>query len=136
MLLPGVKPSDILTNKEAGIRNLGAFDINSIDIQGEKLKDVIARPFKLPTTSITANLPHPVISILRRLIRFYPKVNNDKCIRCGACIKACPKKIIKLTDNGILINNRGCISCFCCQETCPNAAISVNKTVLARLLGL
>jgi formate hydrogenlyase subunit 6/NADH:ubiquinone oxidoreductase subunit I len=59
-----------------------------------------------------------------------------KCIRCGRCVKVCPKQCIRLKKVGIKIDYSKCIACFCCQETCPAAAIGVKKSLLAKLIGL
>ncbi|HAN21544.1 MAG: ferredoxin [Clostridiales bacterium GWF2_36_10] len=69
-------------------------------------------------------------------------VNPDKCVACGACIKACPKKIISLlpqkktalvlcanTDKGAVtrkICTAGCIACKLCAKVCEFDAISFN----------
>lgn len=136
-LLMRIKPHEILTNREAEKRGLGRADLSSIEILGEKLEDVIDKPFLLPATSYARKrIPRPIINIAKKLIRFYPKVNYKNCILCGACIKGCPAKVINIRNNRIVINYSGCISCFCCQEFCPNAAISAKRSLVARLLRL
>ena len=132
----GLKPYDILTNKEAAQRRLGTTDINSIQILGEKLEDVIGEPIQLPPALLQRNIPRPIIKIAKKLIRFYPKVNHNNCNRCGACIKACPEKIIGMKNGRIIISYSSCISCFCCQEACPNRAISIKRNLIANLLRL
>ena len=132
----GLKPYDILTNKEAAQRRLGTTDINSIQILGEKLEDVIGEPIQLPPALLQRNIPRPIIKIAKKLIRFYPKVNHNNCNRCGVCIKACPEKIIGMKNGRIIISYSSCISCFCCQEACPNRAISIKRNLIANLLRL
>ncbi|MDD5155758.1 MAG: DUF362 domain-containing protein [Candidatus Omnitrophica bacterium] len=132
----GLEPCDILTTKEAARRGLGVADIKSIQVLGEPLENVIERDFELPRASLTRRLPRPVTDVIRRLIRFYPKVEHGNCIRCGSCIKACPKKVISMKKERISIDYSGCISCFCCQEICPASAIKVKKGAFARLIGL
>jgi len=135
-LIMGLKPYDILTNKEAAQRGLGIADINSIQILGEKLENIIGGPFKLPTTSIKKKIPRPIIHIAKRLIRFFPKVNHHNCTQCGACIQACPTKVMSMKNNRIVINYSRCIFCFCCQEVCPSTAINIEKSLIAKLLKL
>jgi len=135
-LIMGLKPFDILTTKEASSRNLGVADINNIAIFGEKLKDVIEEPFKLPSTSLRSKIPRPIIDVAKEFIRFYPKVDYNNCTLCAACMEICPQKIISIKSGRIVIDYSGCISCFCCQEACPNAAIKVKKSVLAKMIGL
>jgi len=135
-LIMGLEPFDILTTKEAAGRGLGIADINAIEIRGEKLEDIIADKFLLPTTSIKRNIPRPVINLARKLIKYYPCVEHDNCVRCPACIQACPNKAISLKNNRIVFDYSRCISCFCCQEACPASAIKVKKSVLAKIMGL
>ncbi len=134
-LIMGLEPFDILTTKEAVTRGLGVADINSIEILGERLEDVIAEPFQLPTTSMVKKIPRPIIEIAKNLIRFYPKVDHLNCTRCGVCIEACPNKIVSMKSNYIVIDYSKCISCFCCQEACPGSAIKVKKSIFAKMIG-
>lgn len=60
-----------------------------------------------------------------------PVVIDSKCIRCGACVTACPVegKAISLDENFPLnaptFDYKKCIRCYCCQEICPEGAIVV-----------
>ncbi len=73
-----------------------------------------------------------------------PEVDADKCTACGACVKACPKKVIELRkkfpknravyvscvshDKGAAVMKAckaGCIGCGKCAKTCPFGAIMV-----------
>lgn len=72
-------------------------------------------------------------------------VDYDKCKACGACVTACPKKIIKLipfdathwvgcmsVDKGAVTRKYcdvGCIACKLCEKKCEAAAIKVNDMV-------
>ncbi len=135
-LIMGINPLDVPITKEAAARGLGVSDINSISIVGEKLKDVIGDPFRLPSTSLVRKIPRPIIEFVKKFIRYYPRVRHDKCIRCSACVEACPGKVISLKNNRIVINYAGCIACFCCQEVCPSAAIEIKKSILTKAIGL
>lgn len=136
-LIMGLEPQDILTNKEAGRRGLGVTDIKSIEISGEKLEDITGRPFKLPVTSmLNSRIPRPIINIAKKLITYYPCVEDDNCVKCAACIEICPERSISIKGEKIAFDYSKCISCFCCQENCPNAAIKIRKSLLARIIGL
>jgi len=135
-VIMGIKPHDVLSTKEAAMRGLGISDLNGIEIVGEDLNSVIGRPFLLPVALFTRKLPKPLVNIAKKFIKYYPHPLHKVCIKCGACIKTCPKKVISMKRGRIAIDYRGCISCFCCQEICPVAALEIRRSFVARLAGL
>jgi RnfABCDGE-type electron transport complex B subunit len=77
-----------------------------------------------------------------------PEVDEEKCTACGACIKACPKKVIELRNKGVkgrrvfvsCVNkdkggvarkacSAACIGCGKCQKVCPFGAIKVENNL-------
>jgi uncharacterized protein (DUF362 family)/Pyruvate/2-oxoacid:ferredoxin oxidoreductase delta subunit len=136
-LIMGIEPLDVLTTKEAAERGLGIADIKDIEILGQALEDIVAEPFRLPAPSfIRKNLPPAVISLAKKLLKYYPCAEMDNCVRCVACIKACPTRAIDMKNNKISFDYSKCIACFCCQESCPASAIKIKKSLLARIAGL
>ncbi|MDP2927403.1 MAG: DUF362 domain-containing protein [Candidatus Omnitrophota bacterium] len=137
----GITQQEVLTTKEASLRNLGEAQLSRIKIEGEDIDKLNIRPFILPKNragcAVKINkLPEVVKKIVKSLIRYYPYSLRLKCTRCGHCVNVCPKKCITLKKSGIQINYNKCIACFCCQEACPAAAIGVKKSLLAKLIGL
>ncbi|MDO8663036.1 MAG: DUF362 domain-containing protein [Candidatus Omnitrophota bacterium] len=133
----GIEPCDVLTTKEAARRGLGRADLNSIEILGEKIEGLNIRPFLLPSSiSLSRKLPKPVISLAKKLIKYYPYPVRKNCTRCTACIKICPNNCISMRKKGIIFDYRKCIACFCCQEACPSKAIKVKKSLFAKMIGL
>lgn len=76
------------------------------------------------------------------------EIIEDKCVGCGACVKACPRSIIELRNKGPkgkrvyvgCVNkdkgavakkacNAACIGCGKCAKTCPFEAITVQNNV-------
>ena len=135
-LIMGINPLEVMTTKEASYRGLGNADLNSISVLGENLEDIKNQQFLLPSTSMRRKLPAPVKKLAKELIKYLPCVERDNCIKCAACIEACPYQAITMKEKGIVFDYSKCISCFCCQEACPSSAIKVKKSLLAKLLKL
>ena len=74
-----------------------------------------------------------------------PKVNPEKCVNCGFCYKACPKKILHPIlhkrvcqtvcsnhDTGKIARSVctvACIACGICVKTCPYKAIRLDNNL-------
>ena len=64
-----------------------------------------------------------------------PIINMEKCKGCGLCVAACPKKILRISDNtnaqGInyaeCFDKAACIACRSCAIICPDMAIEIEK---------
>ncbi|HIZ16792.1 MAG TPA: 4Fe-4S binding protein [Firmicutes bacterium] len=63
-------------------------------------------------------------------------INREKCKGCGLCVSVCPKKILRLSEDGF--NAKGyravevtdiekCISCAMCATICPDVVIRVER---------
>ncbi|GKX64747.1 nitroreductase family protein [Inconstantimicrobium mannanitabidum] len=65
--------------------------------------------------------------------RFYDcaevKIDTDKCIVCGLCVKVCKGVPLFIEDNMVKVDQSrvfGCIACGQCMAVCPNNAIKIN----------
>lgn len=54
---------------------------------------------------------------------------SEECIRCGLCIKRCPKQNIRMGQNRPVFGKQ-CIFCMRCINDCPTNAILYNKKKL------
>lgn len=133
----GITQGEVLTTKEAALRNLGESQLSRIKIEGEDIDQLNIRPFILPVSSARlSKMPESVKKIFKHLIRYYPHCLRLKCIHCGHCVKVCPRQCITLKKNNIRFDYKKCIACFCCQESCLEAAIGIKKSILAKIIGL
>lgn len=72
--------------------------------------------------------------LAEKLLSPRPRVDKDACIGCGLCADHCPMDTIEIKNKKAKIYPKNCIRCFCCQEFCPRAAISSERSPLAKLL--
>lgn len=55
------------------------------------------------------------------------EIDDNKCIGCMRCMKACPTEAIRITDGTAYIQEHRCIDCGKCHESCPEKAIYVKE---------
>ncbi len=56
------------------------------------------------------------------------KVDQDRCVACGACIKACPKGAISVWKGCYAeVESELCAGCGLCAKTCPAGCIAVKE---------
>ena len=53
-------------------------------------------------------------------------VNEDTCIGCGKCVRACPQDALSMQKKKSKVDISRCVGCFECMTVCPAAAISVD----------
>ena len=51
------------------------------------------------------------------------KVDESKCVGCGACAGACPAEAIAVADKAT-IDVAKCVDCGACEGACPAEAIT------------
>lgn len=49
----------------------------------------------------------------------------DWCIKCGACVKKCDHKALRLEADGIHVDRSKCVLCGYCASVCPEFCIKV-----------
>lgn len=61
-------------------------------------------------------------------------IDNEKCLRCGACADVCPLSLIEVPKGETPVNvswaRKICINCGHCACVCPGGALSLNKMPL------
>lgn len=60
-------------------------------------------------------------------------VDQNICVACGACMKACPKGAISVYRGCYAVVEEGkCVGCGLCAKTCPAGCITVKERSEAR----
>ncbi len=91
--------------------------------------------FKIGIVGCPNNCAKAQLNDLGFMGQCVPKIENDKCIECEACISACKVKAIAKTNGGIEINRSKCINCGSCICQCPTGALSVERQGFGVYLG-
>jgi ferredoxin len=68
-----------------------------------------------------------------------PIIKGERCVHsmmeqatCQACVQACPRQAIRLTDEALTLDGGRCDGCGLCVPACPEQAISVEGEPLLR----
>ena len=70
------------------------------------------------------------IDNIKSSISFKPKINEEKCQKCGLCVKNCPEHaLIMLTSGRIMYFEDLCSGCEVCRMVCPSSAISSEEKI-------
>lgn len=61
------------------------------------------------------------------------EVIDQKCVGCGACVRACAYDAIKLENKLAIIDAEKCTLCGACVQSCPFDAIVIRKAFTAQI---
>ncbi|MBO4743584.1 MAG: 4Fe-4S binding protein [Bacteroidales bacterium] len=67
-----------------------------------------------------------VLGCVSKFQIFGVKVDEDKCVKCGACSHVCKASCIE--EGTLKIDYSRCVDCFTCIDTCKKNAISFGRT--------
>lgn len=89
----------------------------------EVLNGVKTAPKRIPfggLISAIVRIEQPAMKVNGRFF----KVDEDKCINCGKCVKDCPERNISVKDGKITFGG-DCVMCARCSFSCPVDAIKI-----------
>ena len=82
-----------------------------------------------------------MMGMVERFMSKRPVVIANRCVGCGVCEATCPLEnkvvIVREDSSGNRVaayDYSRCIKCYCCQEMCPERAITVKKSLLAKIV--
>ncbi len=132
--------------QEAEARGMAPTVAEDVTLEGATLDDLRVADFAQPgsrAAGVGIAGPSwwagPVTWLMRHTFSARPVVSDERCVACGACVRACPMDVTSLEESGrgtsAQIDDSGCIRCYCCHEMCPEDAIDLRTSLLGRLLG-
>lgn len=129
--LIGLDPMEVPTTRAALERGLATC---KPEIVGVPLEEVSVK-YKPSNGGILFNVPPFITRTFGRYYSVRPGIDNSRCIRCGACVSACPVNAIECKSGKMSIDKEQCILCYCCREMCPEDAVESERSLLARILA-
>lgn len=132
-------PKRVPTIRYGAEAGLGRYEENEIELLGETDLTLLEKPdFDVFRDEISQK-KWDKLKLLRGITLKKPVIDKKRCVRCGACVKACPLEEKAIAFPGEdhkdvpRYHYSRCIRCYCCQEMCPEKAIDVKIPLLARL---
>lgn len=120
---------------------LGKWRNQDIEIMGDDVNVLTNKTFNVIRKPVKSENFGYAAWFRRGLLR-KPEIAEDKCVKCGICVEACPVegKAVDFESEDVyksnppVFNYKKCIRCYCCQEMCPKKAINVKTPLLGKLL--
>jgi uncharacterized protein (DUF362 family)/NAD-dependent dihydropyrimidine dehydrogenase PreA subunit len=138
--LINLDPAFVPTSVPGEKAGLGTYHYENIEIVGAKAEDYICGDFDVVRKPVVARARGRVSTFIKNRFSPRPTIDPPLCNQCGTCVENCPvtPKAVDWVGGDQtrppVHNYDRCIRCFCCQELCPQGAISVQETLLGRML--
>ena len=58
------------------------------------------------------------------------EIEEDKCVSCLACVRACPVQAISVNAGQVRVVDEACIKCGVCVPACPHDAVPTPRAAM------
>ncbi|RJT37419.1 4Fe-4S binding protein [Rahnella woolbedingensis] len=66
-------------------------------------------------------------ALFTQISEYRPDLDKDRCSLCGACVRVCPEKAIRLENSELMLNPIKCTGCGNCEAVCFEKAIVAHE---------
>lgn len=133
-------PAFVPTSKPGEKAGLGTYHYANIKVVGDKIESFIDKDFDVIRKPPVSFPGGRIRTFIRNQTCPRPAIDRTKCNNCGRCVEICPvdpKAVDWYTGDESkppTFKYGRCIRCYCCQELCPEGAVTVENTLLGRIL--
>ncbi|MHC4787637.1 MAG: DUF362 domain-containing protein [Planctomycetota bacterium] len=120
-------------------RGLGVADPAEIIVRGEPASafapEDFAKPAAYGNSLLLRVMPRWLFrGALGAFTSYRATIDQDRCTRCGECLRNCPSSAIWLdaASERYQVERKKCIACYCCAEVCPSDAVRMRSTWVRR----
>ena len=133
-------PKMVPTSEPGERAGLGTYHYENIEVAGDSIETLINRDFEVIREPPIPAPSGRVRTFIKNRISPKPIIDKTICTNCGICVKHCPvspRAVNWHTGNESIppaFKYERCIRCFCCQELCPEGAVSIEETLLGKVI--
>ncbi len=91
--------------------------------------------FRITISDCPNACSRPQISDLGVIGARRPRVSDEPCSQCGACVEICREEAITLQEGRPILNLSRCLSCGQCIAACPTGTLEEEKKGFRILVG-
>jgi len=77
----------------------------------------------------------PYFSDFGVICNYKPGIDNDICVRCGACVNYCTEGAISIDEDETVIDYQKCVRCGGCVKECPADALALVQKCYKVVVG-
>jgi len=135
-----LSPEFVPTSVPGEKSGLGTYHDENIEVAGDNIESFVEKSFEVvrrPPVSVKSGI---IRTFLKNQVCPRPIIDEKLCTNCGTCVTVCsvdPKAVNWRSGDESrrpTFYYDSCIRCFCCQELCPEGAITIQDTLLGRIL--
>lgn len=119
---------DILHINVAAEKGYGILNSNNIDKLGNGFEELGKIRGRRSKADFLFKIPEKLFFVITMVTRSRPSIDDEKCVKCGICMKACSQKAIFKQNERYKVKASKCVLCMCCIEACSYQAISFRSS--------